>query len=116
MLGTVQLHDPDGNAVYASPEAAKVLRDRGYTDGPDAEDLPDPAPSDPGPGNSPGVPPIHDPNGPDAPVEPQVKDPAAPRGNASRADWAAYAEQIGLQVIDDDSREDIRAAVAQLEQ
>lgn len=117
MLGSVDLIDPDGNTVSASPEGAKVLREKGYTDAPEAVDpSPVPASSDPGPGDGPYVPPIHDPDGPDDPDEPKVQDPAAPRGNASRDTWATYAEQIGLQVADEDSREDIKAAVAALEQ
>ncbi|WP_210492301.1 hypothetical protein [Patulibacter sp. SYSU D01012] len=117
MLGSKLLLDPDGNVVVATAEGAEVLRDEhGYTDAPaGAESLPAPAPSDPGPGDGPGVPPKDDPQGPDNHDEPKVADPAAPRGNASRDAWVAYAEQVGLQVADDDSREDIKAAVAALE-
>lgn len=35
----------------------------------------------------------------------------APRGNASRAAWASYATAKGVEVSDEMSREDIKAAV-----
>lgn len=35
----------------------------------------------------------------------------APAGNASREKWAAYAEQEGVEVEDDMTRDDIKAAV-----
>lgn len=112
MIDTVELQDPDGKTVYASKAGAAVLRDEhGYTDAPPS------APSDPAPApEGPSDPPADDqPADPPADGEPEVKDPAAPRGNASRADWAAYAEQLGLPVGEDDSREDIKAALADLE-
>lgn len=33
-----------------------------------------------------------------------------PKGNASRETWAAYAETVGVEVADDDTRDDIREA------
>ncbi len=41
--------------------------------------------------------------------EPSVLE--APAGNASRDKWAAYAEQEGVEVEDDMTRDDIKAAV-----
>lgn len=35
----------------------------------------------------------------------------APRGNASRGEWADYASGLGVEVTDEMSRNDIRAAV-----
>lgn len=34
-----------------------------------------------------------------------------PKGNASRDEWAAYAAQVGVEVSDDASRNEIRDAV-----
>lgn len=36
----------------------------------------------------------------------------APRGNASRDEWAAYADQLDVQYEPDAKRDDIKAAVA----
>lgn len=89
---------PDGDQSTCSREAARSLTGKGWTV---IGDGPAPRPT----GSSAG----------EDPDEPKVQDPAAPRGNASRDTWAAYAEQIGLQVADEDSREDIKSAVAELE-
>lgn len=46
--------------------------------------------------------------------EPGEETPAAlerPAGNASREDWAAYAEQEGVELEPDMKRDDIKAAV-----
>lgn len=41
----------------------------------------------------------------------ETSDPERPKGNAGRPAWAAYAESIGLEIVDGQSRDDIRAAV-----
>lgn len=40
---------------------------------------------------------------------------AAPRGNASREEWAAYAAFRGVAVSDDAKRDEIKAAIAAVE-
>lgn len=39
-------------------------------------------------------------------------DDGAPRGNASRDEWAAYAATLGVEVAEDAKRDDIKAAIA----
>lgn len=52
------------------------------------------------------------PKNPDPPKEPKAPEPPARSGPGSGVDaWRAYAEQIGLEVADDASRDDIIAAV-----
>jgi hypothetical protein len=39
----------------------------------------------------------------------------APAGNATRDAWAAYAQSLGIEVLEDDKREDIKDRVEQRE-
>lgn len=52
----------------------------------------------------------------DAPPAPVTADadaePAPPKGNASRASWAAYADAVGVEYGEDATRNEIKAAVA----
>ena len=43
------------------------------------------------------------------------QDEARPAGNASRDVWADYARSLGLEISEDDKREDIKDRVEQLE-
>ena len=42
----------------------------------------------------------------------EVTEPGVPRGNASREEWAAYADSLGIEVSKSAKRDDIKNAVA----
>lgn len=51
---------------------------------------------------------------PDGPAQEAAASGAAtdePKGNASRAEWAAYADSLGVEYPEDAKRDDIKAAV-----
>lgn len=48
-------------------------------------------------------------------VEPAGLDEDRPRGNASRDEWAAYAQSLGIEVPEDAGREEIKALVDDLD-
>jgi hypothetical protein len=51
-------------------------------------------------------------SGAEAESAPEVSSPEEPKGNASRAEWAAYADSLGLTVEPSASREDIKQAIS----
>lgn len=46
-----------------------------------------------------------------AATRPAVEDDGTPRGNASRDEWAAYAESLGIDVPDEAKRDEIKDLV-----
>jgi len=47
----------------------------------------------------------------DGEFEPAASDGGAPKGNASRQEWADYADSLGVEYSEDAKREDIKAAI-----